>query len=104
MPLPRNNRILAGALLAFAFAPLAGCADYLNHRDTITLAAGDSKNANTAIHTVDPQANRAEQTVIYSDGKYIRNVMDNYHARPVNAQQVYAGGPPLVAAPPPTGQ
>lgn len=101
MPLQRNNkRIMAGMVLALAIVPLAGCADYLNHRDTITLAAGDSKNANTAIHTVDPQANRAEQTVIYSDGKYIRNVMDGYHERPLrDAAGTFPGGPSPNAAP-----
>lgn len=104
MPLPRNSRLLAGVLLALAVTPLAGCADYLNHRDTITLAAGDAKNSNTAINTVDPQANRGEQTVIYSDGKYIRNVMDNYHERPVPVPQNGYGVAQPTMAPPPAAQ
>jgi hypothetical protein len=100
MPRPRNKKVLAGVLLAISFAPLAGCADYLNHRDTITLAAGDATNSNVAIHTIDPQANRGEQAVIYSDGKYIRNVMDNYHQRPVTVvPQGYNGAPPVPQPP-----
>lgn len=53
----RNSRlpIPMVALLA-ALAVLSGCAeaDYLNHRDTVALAAGDSVNANILMETTDP--------------------------------------------------
>ena len=83
------------ALLA-PLAGLGGCADYLNHRDTITLAAGNAVAVNRAIHTIDPQARRAEDTTIQTDGKYVSNVMDIYHSRPV---PVAAEGAGAAAAP-----
>ena len=79
------NRASQPRLVLFIIAMavlLNGCAGYLSHRDTVTLAAGNAKDANAAIHTVDPQAHRAENTIIYSDGKYIRNVIGIYHRRP----------------------
>ena len=80
----RNSDLPRVAVFSIVAASmlLAGCADYLVHRDTVTLAAGNAKNANAAIHTVDPQAHRADNTLIYADGKYIRNVIDLYHERP----------------------
>lgn len=76
-----SNALKLGLAMA-GLAALGGCADYLNHRDTITLAAGNSKDANAAIHTIDPQANRADRTHINADGKIVRVVMDQYHTGP----------------------
>ncbi|NEY91256.1 hypothetical protein [Tabrizicola oligotrophica] len=43
-------------------SPLAGCADYLNHSDTITFGAGDAAEANTAIQTIYPFPNNVSNT------------------------------------------
>jgi hypothetical protein len=48
--------LLAAALSA------GGCADYLNHRDTVALASGDAVNANGAIETIDPWPREAQRT------------------------------------------
>lgn len=55
----RSSKILA--VLIFV-SPLAGCADYLNHGDTITFGAGDAAEANTAIQTIYPFPNNVSNT------------------------------------------
>ncbi|WP_064707138.1 hypothetical protein [Rhizobium bangladeshense] len=66
-------------LLVFAAAGLAtGCADYMNHRDTITFGAGNAVEANKAIHIEDPFPPEAQRTRIASDGKVIRRVVTQY--------------------------
>ena len=67
------------ALLVLAAAGLAsGCADYMNHRDTITFGAGNAMEANKAIHTEDPFPPEAQRTRIASDGKVIRRAVTQY--------------------------
>ncbi|UWU31855.1 hypothetical protein N2600_25030 (plasmid) [Rhizobium sp. WSM1274] len=66
-------------LLVLAAAGLiSGCADYMNHRDTITFGAGNAMEANKAIHTEDPFPPEAQRTRIASDGKVVRRVMTEY--------------------------
>ena len=66
-------------LLVLAAAGLAtGCADYLNHRDTITFGVGNAVEANKAIHIQDPFPPEAQRTQIASDGKVIRRVVTQY--------------------------
>ncbi|MDX5412147.1 MAG: hypothetical protein LPK02_03790 [Rhodobacterales bacterium] len=57
----KRNKALACALLA---SSLTGCADYLNHRDSVTLGAGNAPEANTAIHTINPFPPEAANTTI----------------------------------------
>ena len=48
---------------------LAGCSfDYLNRRDSVTLAAGNAQAWNRAIHTIDPWPPEATDTSIESNG------------------------------------
>lgn len=61
MRLSKRNRALACAILATS---LSGCADYLNHRDSVTLGAGNAPAANTAIHTINPFPPEAANTAI----------------------------------------
>jgi hypothetical protein len=62
------------ALIAAVVIPgfLAGCADSLNHRDTITLGLGDAVETNAAIHTIDPFPKNAENTRIMTHGSILR--------------------------------
>ncbi|MDK1375447.1 MULTISPECIES: pilus assembly protein [unclassified Sinorhizobium] len=67
------------ALLVMAAASLlSGCADYLNHRDSITFGLGNAVEANKGIHTQDPFPRVAYNTRIPSDGKVINRVIRNY--------------------------
>ena len=62
----RNKLFLLGL---GASAMLSGCADYLNHYDTVTLAAGDAHKHNMLLHTDDPFNPAAHNTAIPTDGQ-----------------------------------
>lgn len=47
-----------------ALITLSACADYQNHRDTVTLGAGDAPEANLAIQTVNPFPPSSGQTQV----------------------------------------
>ena len=66
------------ALLLAAAGLASGCADYLNHRDSITFGLGNAVEANKAIHIEDPFPPEAQRTRIASDGKVIRRVVTEY--------------------------
>jgi len=68
------------AILVLAAASLiSGCADYMNHRDTITFGLGNAVEANKAIHIQDPFPRVAQNTRIAADGKLIQKTMRNYN-------------------------
>jgi hypothetical protein len=48
---------------------LAGCADYLNRYDTVTLAAGDTQKYNALLQTKDPFNPASNDTEIETDGQ-----------------------------------
>lgn len=48
----RSN--LTGLVVALALM-LAGCADYMNRRDSVSLGAGNATEGNIAIQTINPQ-------------------------------------------------
>jgi hypothetical protein len=66
--------VLAPALL------LSGCADYLNHYDSMTLAAGDTQNYNLLLQTTDPFNPASRDTRIRSDGERGVAVVRKYQA------------------------
>ena len=47
---------------------LAGCADYMNHRDSVTLGAGNAVEGNIGLHTIDPFPADAYDTDIDRQG------------------------------------
>ncbi|MGI9352871.1 MAG: hypothetical protein ACR2O3_15005 [Rhizobiaceae bacterium] len=56
-------------LIPLLFASiLVGCADYLNHRDSVTLGAGNAQEANSGIHESDPWPKEVFDTEIQVDG------------------------------------
>ena len=58
-----KNIVLIGLLLS-----LSGCADYMNHRDSITLGAGNASEANAAIHEQKSWPPDVSNTTIEVDG------------------------------------
>lgn len=56
----RNKLILTLAMLT----GLSGCADYLTHRDSVTLGVGDAPAANSMIQTIDHYPRNASNTQI----------------------------------------
>ncbi|OMQ46827.1 hypothetical protein BKP54_02275 [Ensifer sp. 1H6] len=68
------------AFLVLAVTSLvSGCADYMNHRDTITFGLGNAVEANKGIHIQDPFPRAAQNTRIAADGKLIQKVMRGYN-------------------------
>lgn len=61
MRLSKRSKLVACAIVA---GTLTGCADYLNHRDSVTLGAGNAAEGNTAIHTINPFPPEAANTTI----------------------------------------
>ena len=82
----RSRKLLAAALAA---SSVAGCADYLNHPDTVTLRAGDAQNWNKAVQTTDPWPPYVKNTDIDGDGQRTANVIRRY---PAAAGAAAAGG------------
>lgn len=73
--LQKNKRVF---LVLAAASLVSGCADYLNHRDSITFGLGNAVEANKGIHIQDPFPQVAQNTRITSDGKVIYKVIRNY--------------------------
>lgn len=91
MLLRRSKR----ALLVLAMTSLvSGCADYLNHRDSITFGLGNAMEANKGIHTQDPFPRVAQNTHIATDGKVVHRVVRSYQG---------GGGAPAFVIPPVPG-
>lgn len=81
------------AFLVVAAASLvSGCADYMNHRDTITFGLGNAVEANKGIHIQDPFPRAAQNTHIAADGKVIHRAVRSYQN---------GGGPSAMAMPAP---
>ncbi|WP_058321440.1 hypothetical protein [Sinorhizobium sp. GL28] len=80
------------ALLVLAATSLvSGCADYMNHRDTITFGVGNAVEANKAIHIQDPFPRVARNTHIATDGKVVHRAIRSYQG---------GGGAPAFVIPP----
>jgi hypothetical protein len=70
-----RNRVLA--VLAICL-PVAGCADYMNNRDAVTLGVGNAMLANQGIHTIDPFPKEAWNTDIDGDGRVVARAQRLY--------------------------
>ncbi|WP_429811844.1 pilus assembly protein [Ensifer sp. B1-9] len=86
--LRRSKRAL---LVLAATSLISGCADYMNHRDTITFGAGNAMEANKGIHTQDPFPRVAQNTRIATDGKVVSRAIRGYQG---------GGGAPALVIPP----
>ena len=80
----RNSGLLLAVLASCAI--LAGCADYMNRYDTVTLAAGDATNSNIMLHTVDPFNPDSADTTITQGGARAASAVRKYHV-PQQASQ-----------------
>ena len=75
-----RNRV---PILLLCASALTGCAaDYLNHYDTVTLAAGDTQKYNSLLQTVDPFNPAAKNTRIDGDGARAAAVAQSYKFPP----------------------
>lgn len=76
--------------------------EYFDRIDTITPGAGNAKDANAAIHVVDPWPRKVANTRIPGQGERMVNAVDRYKGRstPAGGQQT---GPPTSLSMTPTG-
>lgn len=58
MPSSKRSKL---ALIAVVALTLAGCADYMNRRDSVSLGVGNATEGNIAIQTINPQPPAAFQ-------------------------------------------
>ncbi len=84
----RNSAIL----LLCAASMLAGCADYLNRYDTVTLAAGDTQKYNSMLQTKDPFNPASRNTDITTDGQRASDAVTNKYRK---TMQPGAAPPPV---------
>lgn len=77
----RSKARLAGFGLTGLVLLLSGCADYLNHRDSITLAAGNAMYANRGVHVDNPFPPNEKNENISGDGKRAVATMDTYQEK-----------------------
>ncbi|HUO00831.1 MAG TPA: hypothetical protein VMU69_31935 [Bradyrhizobium sp.] len=93
---------------ALAAAALAGCSDmYFDHREGVTLGAGDAIAANEALQTIDPWPARSRNINIAEDGQRMQSAVERYRTnnvtQPVDPMQIQTANqapPTLQVAPP----
>jgi hypothetical protein len=66
---------------------LGGCADYVERRDTITLAAGEAQSWNRVVHATDPWPPYVMNTNIPGDGQRTQAAIRRYSTGNANGQQ-----------------
>jgi hypothetical protein len=81
-----NNPVRALALaglLAALFAALAGCSQYLDHRDTISLGGGNSVATNEVTQMVDPWPRESADRNIAYNGEKMQSAVERYRTNKV---------------------
>lgn len=73
--LRRCSPVLLMGVLLFT---VAGCVDYTNRFDTVSIHSGDASRANVAIQTVDPWPPESERTFIDANGRKVKQAIDDY--------------------------
>jgi hypothetical protein len=106
-----TTRLIVAALAA---AALGGCSDmYFDHREGVTLGAGDAVAANATMQTIDPWPARSGNPYIAANGQRMQSAVERYRTnnvtQPVDPMQIESGNqtpatiqvaqPPSAAAP-----
>ena len=98
----KSSRIRSWILPPTAFLMLmvvGGCVDYIERRDTITLAAGDAQAWNKVVHTADPWPPYAMNTHISGDGQRTAQVIQRYGTGNRTSADNAAAGPEAGSSP-----
>ena len=106
-----TTRLIAAALAAAALGTaLGGCSEmYFDHREGVTLGAGDAIAANEAMQTIDPWPAHSGNTNIAENGQRMQSAVERYRTnnvtQPVDSMQIQTANQipatVQVAAPPP---
>lgn len=78
-----SNNMLRGFALAALFAALAGCSEYLDRRETISLGGGNSVATNEATQMVDPWPRASADRNIAYNGERMESAVARYRANKV---------------------
>jgi len=79
---PSSNMLRTLALAAL-LAALAGCSEYLDRRDTISLGGGDSIATNKVTHMVDPWPRASADKNIAFNGNKMESAIERYRTNRV---------------------
>ncbi|NOT71480.1 MAG: hypothetical protein HOP09_09430 [Hyphomicrobium sp.] len=92
---PRLRAPILAAMGAIVFSAVAagtaGCNEYLDRRDTITLGAGDATETNKAVQTITRWPAASSQDRWTSDGERARTAIARYRAGKVIAPKTLSG-------------
>jgi hypothetical protein len=80
-PFINAARVLASPLLAAAL--LAGCADYVVRRETVSLNGGDAIASNRATQMVDPWSRASADNTIAFNGEKMQSAVERYRRNKV---------------------
>jgi hypothetical protein len=75
---------------------LAGCAEYLDRRESLLLGAGDAVQTNIVMHQIDPWPRRARITSSTTSGERVQRAVERYR-NPRSASEGPAQQPQLRA-------
>lgn len=79
----RSNNIARGLALATVLVALAGCSEYTDRRDSISLNAGDALAADRVSMMVDPWPRWSGQRDIAFNGQKMQSAVERYRTNKV---------------------
>jgi hypothetical protein len=82
-----SSNILRATALAALLAALAGCSEYLDRRDTISLNGGNSVATNKVTQMVDPWPRASANKNIVFNGEKMQTAVERYRTNRVIAPQ-----------------
>jgi hypothetical protein len=83
----RSNNMLRALALATLLVALAGCSQYLDRRETISLGGGDSVATNKVTQMVDPWPRASADRNIAFSGAKMETAVERYRTNRVIAPQ-----------------
>jgi hypothetical protein len=81
----RTAGVVLMSVAAFSIARAYAGEEYLQRTDTITMSAGNAKEVNSAIHTIDPWPPRVYNRRIPANGARMTGAIQRYQQPQVNA-------------------
>ena len=82
-----SSNILRATALAALLAALAGCSEYLDRRDTISLNGGNSVATNKVTQMVDPWPRASSKKNIAFNGEKMQSAVERYRTNKVTRPQ-----------------